>query len=132
WSLGVEGDANWTDADGDALSGLGAERYVLQQNWTASFRARGSFAIATRTELYVTAGIAWTDVDTKYDPLAGGTDNATLQGWTAGVGVERQYGSWFGRVEYRRSEYDDEDFFHNGPSTLDLTTQTLLVGVGLT
>jgi outer membrane immunogenic protein len=132
WSLGVEADGNWTDADGDNLSGLGAELYVIEQNWNASVRGRVAFDIAASTEFYGTLGWAWTDIDTEYSPLAGGTDSATLQGWTAGFGLERNYGNWFGRAEYRYTAYDDEDFFHLGPSTADLTSSTLLFAVGWT
>jgi outer membrane immunogenic protein len=134
WSLGWEADANWTDAEGDHLSGGGppGERYNVIQNWTASIRARAAVDIAPTTELYGTLGVGWAQVETEYTPLAGGTDDATLQGWVAGVGVERSFGSWFGRAEYRYSSYDSEGFVHNGPSTADLTTNSLLFSVGWT
>lgn len=133
WSLGVEGDANWTDADGNALSGgSGGEEYVIEQNWNASIRARASVDIAASTELYGTLGLAWTDVETSYAPSAGVTDSATLQGWTGGVGLQRDYGTWFGRVEYRYSDYDSEGFFHLGPSNADLTSHAVLFGIGRT
>lgn len=132
WSLGFEGDANWTDADGNAPSGLGAEEYIVEQNWNASVRGRAAVDIAASMELYGTLGWTWADVETKYNPLAGGTDSATLQGWTGGVGLQRDYGTWFGRVEYRYSDYDSEGFVHNGPSTVDLTSHGLLFGIGRT
>lgn len=132
WSLGWEADANWTDAEGDNLSGGGGgELYNVIQNWNASVRARAGVDIAPTTELYGTLGVAWTAVETEYTPIAGGTDDATLQGWVAGVGVERNFGSWFGRAEYRYSNYDSEGFFHGGPSTADLNSHTLLFARGL-
>jgi outer membrane immunogenic protein len=134
WSLGLEADANWTDADGDHLSGGGppGERYVIEQNWNASLRGRVGVDVAADTELFGALGLAWADIETSYNPLAGGTDGATLQGWTAGFGLERQFAGSFGHIEYRYYDYDSENFFHLGPSNADLSTHAVLFGLGWT
>jgi outer membrane immunogenic protein len=131
WTLGIEADANWTDAEGDHPSGFPAELYVIEQNWNASIRARATVDIAASTELYGTVGVAWADFETDYDPPFG-SDSATAQGWTAGVGLERAFTGWFGRVEYRYSDYDSEDFMHGGPSSADLASHSLLFAAGWT
>lgn len=131
WSLGVEGDYNWTDAEGDHAGIHGA--YNIEQSWNASVRARAAFDIAANTELFGSLGMAWSEVDVTDGPGCVGCNTGidTLEGWTGGIGLERQYTGWFGRIEYRYTAYDDDDFDHSGsPASVDLTTHALLVGGG--
>lgn len=131
WSLGVEGDYNWTDAEGDHPGFHGA--YTIEQSSNASVRARAAFDIAANTEFFASLGMAWAEVDVTDGPGCVGCNTGidTLEGWAAGIGLERQYGSWFGRVEYRYTAYDDDDFDHSGsPASVDLTTHALLLGAG--
>lgn len=130
WSLGVEGDYNWTDAEGDIA---GFHLYTIEQSWNASVRARVAFDIAANTELFGSLGLAWTEVDVS-SSSCGGCDTGidTLEGWAAGIGLERQFTGWFGRIEYRYTAYDDDEFEHSGlPASVDLTTHALLLGAGL-
>lgn len=132
WTLGVEGDANWTNSEGDALSGGGGgETFEIEQNWTASLRARAAFDISPSMEIYGALGVAWADMDAGYGPGASTSDSATLQGWTGGVGLEHDFGGWFGRVEYRYTAYDEEDFSALFASS-DLTTSAILLSAGWT
>lgn len=121
WSLGVEAD--WKYADGDDTS-LG---YKLEENWTASVRARASYEVTPTTDVYATVGWSWADVDAT----AGLSDSSTLDGWTAGIGVQHDYGDHlFSRVEYRYTDYDDSSFATGPASTADLQSNEVLVGVG--
>lgn len=132
WSLGVEGDVAWTNADGDELSGGGGgEIFVIEQNWTASLRARAAFDVSPTDEIYGTLGIAWADIDAGYSSGIGDLmEGGNLQGWTGGVGYEHSFGSWFGRVEYRYTSYDEEDFEDLFAST-DLSTSAVLFSAGM-
>ena len=132
WTLGVEGDLNWTNGEGDALSGGGGgETFEIEQNWNGSLRARTAFDISPTNEIYGTLGVAWADMDAGYGPGAGSSDSATLQGWTGGVGFEHNFGGWFGRVEYRYTAYDEENFSALFASA-DLTTNAILLSAGWT
>lgn len=128
WTLGVEADANWTDAEAEGLSGgSGGETFTVSENWNAGIRGRVAFDISTNDQLYGALGWSWADVDANY---SGGSDEgATLSGWTAAVGLDHNFGSWFGRVEYRHSDYDSEHFDSLFASA-DLTNDALLLGAG--
>jgi outer membrane immunogenic protein len=128
--LGVEGDFSGSDVKSDHLSGNGGtELYKIDENWRASVRGRLGYAF-DRTLIYATAGGAWANIDTQYVPLAGGVKNATLNGWTAGGGVEYQLTpKWIGRVEYLFADYDRQRFVHLGPSFVDYQTNEVRAGI---
>jgi outer membrane immunogenic protein len=127
WSLGVEGD--WKYADGDGSEPAGATTYNVEQNWTASVRARLSYEITADTDVYGTLGGTWADVDARVG--AGASDSSTLSGWTAGVGLQHDYTErFFVRAEYRYSDYDDDGFATVPGSNADLSTHEGLIGIG--
>jgi outer membrane immunogenic protein len=133
WIFGVEGDANLLNVSGDNLipgSPVPGERYRIDQDWDASVRARLGFA-ADEVLFYATGGVAFSELETRYIPLAGGVDSHGLTGWTAGAGVEvALLGNLTGRAQYRYTGYGSEDFFHNGPSKVDYDTHSVTVGLG--
>ena len=60
-------------------------------------------------------GVAFTELQTSYSPLAGGTHNATYLGWTAGGGIEAMRGPVIARIMYRFSDYGDQDYLSHRP-----------------
>jgi outer membrane immunogenic protein len=129
WVFGLEGDVNLLDVDGEHASGLVGEQYAIEQEWDASVRARAGYAIDNML-LYVTGGAAFSSIDTFYIPLAGGHDKNDLFGWTVGGGLE--YGftpNMTARVQYLYTDYGNESFFHNGPSTVDYDTHSVMAGI---
>lgn len=136
--IGFEGDGTWLDVDGDAPSGGlgGAELYNVDQKWEGSARSRigvafDSIGFLDSIQFFGTGGAAFTELQTSYTPLAGGTDNATYVGWTAGGGIEAMRGPVIARVMYRFSDYGDEDFLHTGPSDVDYRTHMIFGGLGI-
>lgn len=84
WVFGVEADWDWADINGSHTLGPGV---------TQSFKAddlgtvRGRIGYAwDRVLVYGTGGFAWTDRAT--DTIAGTPDSHSLDGWTAGGGLE--------------------------------------------
>lgn len=132
WSLGVEVEANWSDVEGDALSGGSfSERYSIEENWNASVRARVSRDIMENTAVYAAAGWTWSDVETNYIPPAGGNSSDTLNGWNIALGVEHNYNeNVFTRAEVRYTDLDEGDFSHGGPSEADLDSTAVSFSVG--
>lgn len=132
WSAGVEADWNWTDSEGEALSGGGGgERYSIEENWNASVRARVGYEVMENTEIYAAAGWTWADVDTNYIPGGFADSNDTLDGWQVAAGVQHQYNDHlFTRAEVRYTDLDEGDFFHAGPSHADLDSTSVLLGIG--
>ncbi len=127
--LGIEGDADWLQLRGDALTtGAAAERYRVDWNWTASIRGRLGFA-AGNALFYVTGGPGWAHLrETNFIPGAVVTtaQSGTHQGWVFGGGID--YGltqNWVLGVEYLHARYDSKRYTFLGPVDVDLRTDTL-------
>jgi outer membrane immunogenic protein len=89
--------------------------------WDASVRARVGYLIIPDLLIYGTSGIAWQEIRSSgtcqhslADPLctvaAGNpfdiqSNRDTLTGWTIGGGLEKMYGSWMLRAEYRFAQF---------------------------
>ena len=132
WSFGLEVEGNWTDTDGEDLSGGdGGELYVVEQNWSAAVRVLAAYEVMDNTRIYGAAGVAFTDIETSYDPDFYGSDSDTVTGWTAAIGVEHDYSDQvFSRFEVRYTDYEDAEFEHGGPSIVDLDGPAIMIGVG--
>ena len=117
--LGVEIDADYRDADDDALItvlgapiGLGVNSEI---NWTGSARLRAGYAM-DRWMPYVTGGFAFADYDLDFTSggvvISGFGLSETSVGWTAGFGAEYAFtDNLIFRAEYRYSDFGDEDAF---------------------
>lgn len=147
WVFGVEGDIQGVALDEDDNNddndffGTKAE---IDINWLASVRGRLGYAF-NRSLIYVTGGVAWTDVDFKarFDTdLCGGvdcdgrgSDSETLTGWVIGGGWEYAFSdAWIGRIEYRHYEFDEanghfENDFLNFDHDIDLDVDVVKVGL---
>ena len=130
--VGVEADANWIDGSATALSGnpiLAAETYTINQDWDASIRARLGYSTANAL-LYLTGGVAFTELDTFYSlpPSATVSDNRT--GWNVGGGAEILFTpNISGRLQYLYTDFGTASFFHGGPSTVDFKTHKIQAGI---
>jgi len=104
--IGLEGDADWNDANGTTFSVVGgcapAPGFVggctTQSDWLATIRGRAGFAW-DRILFYGTGGVAFGDVQAAAGgfPFASGTQT----GWTVGAGIEWAFApNWTGKVEY--------------------------------
>ena len=138
WDAGAYAGANWqfgsyvVGAEADALfSGAdGSEGGLdIEQGANGSLRARAGVAL-DQFLLYGTAGAAVTNVELSD---AGGSDDQTLWGWTAGAGVETMLTQNItARVEYRYSDYQDETFtLGGGDVESDFDTHSVRAGVGV-
>jgi len=134
WLYGLEIDAAWSNArDTHAgvpgcrivcnagFPGPGADSSFIRALWDASLRPRVGYIVMPETLIYGTAGIALQGIEvsgtcanTLDDPLCLNsppfaaktqTDRHTLTGWTVGGGIERKFGAWLLRGEYRYSDF---------------------------
>ncbi|TAK50109.1 MAG: porin family protein [Xanthobacteraceae bacterium] len=113
--LGIEGDIDWTGLSGDDNGFPGGQLDKLDGRWQGSIRGRVGYA-ANNWLFYATAGWAFLNVDyNKVVPGINQTVNDTLNGWTAGLGVEYAFwGNLIGRAEYRYASYGGERFLFTG------------------
>lgn len=127
--LGVEGDIEYADLDGDTDIVAGANDIKVGEasqeiDWLGSLRLRGGFAF-DRALLYVTGGLAVGGVDAK-----GSIDNSlvpesksssdTEWGWTLGGGLEYALSDALSaRVEYRYTDLGDTDVEFDGNGNVD-------------
>lgn len=109
---GVDGD----DAGVDTKGGL-----------EGSLRARLGYAVSPDILLYATAGGAGKSVKVNNGISS---DRQTMLGWTAGVGSDiKLTDNVFGRVEYRYTDFGNEDFANVG--RVDVNEHRVTFGVGM-
>ncbi|WP_136661096.1 outer membrane protein [Nitratireductor sp. XY-223] len=127
---GVEADGNWMDISATALSGGGGgETYTIEQDWDASVRGRLGYSTG-QALLYLTGGVAFTNLETFYTPIAGGTDSDTLTGWNVGAGGEYMFTQNIaGRVQYLYTDFGTGNFTHLGASSVDYKTHKVQAGL---
>jgi outer membrane immunogenic protein len=127
--LGIEGDVEFSGIEGKLITAGGSLK--VEGNWQGSIRARLGYAI-DRLLIYGTGGWAFADVD--YRAVSGGVarDSTTFSGWTLGAGAEYAItDNVTARVEYRYTDFGDENIFSNVTPgvTADPDIHTVRVGV---
>jgi outer membrane immunogenic protein len=133
WVYGLEIDAAWSDGS-DTHAGIpgckiicnagfpgpGVTSSSIRVLWDAGLRARAGYLVMPDMLIYATGGVTWQNIEvsgtcsnTLSDPVClvsppfavkTQTDRYTATGWTLGGGVERKFGAWLLRGEYRYSD----------------------------
>lgn len=121
---GVEADIGYGDFSGD---NAGTE---VEGGVNGSLRGRLGYAITPDILPYITAGGAAQSLKVTE---GGVSDRNTLLGWTAGVGTDvKLTDQVFGRVEYRYSDYGNEDFTTaGGTREIDAKDHRIQFGIGM-
>jgi outer membrane immunogenic protein len=131
--VGVEGDWNAADIDGSTTeSGVNFRSDI---DSFASVRGRIGLA-ADRFLFFVTGGWARTDIShtQEFPPGTTFTVDTTLDGWTAGAGLEYAFTDRFiGRIEYRHYDFDSKvvDLPPTAPGRFDTELDTVSAGVAV-
>lgn len=122
--FGAEGDIGYNGMDGHH-DGVHSESGL-----EGSLRARLGYAVTPDILLYGTAGGAAQSLKIK---AGGDSDTNTMVGWTAGVGTDiKVTDNIFGRVEYRYTDYGDDNFTLNGVSDkVESSDNRVTFGVGM-
>jgi outer membrane immunogenic protein len=144
WVFGVEGDASWTNADGqDACFGIGAGLTCrTEMNWMATITGRVGYAW-NNVLLYAKGGVAFVDEDhsvflTGLPGLGAFTAGVTRTGWTVGAGLE--YGftpNWSAKIEYNFMDFGNDTVGFTFPGVggpllnLDIDQQVHVVKAGI-
>jgi outer membrane immunogenic protein len=140
--FGIEGDLSGAWIDGGTACPGAAFNCSHNVNWLASVRGRAGIAVnGNRTLLYATAGGAWADVDYAATNVVTGAQFGTghserHRGWVAGAGIEHMLSpNLTARIEYLYYGFDTvtapAGALGTGPAALDLSTQTLRLGLNL-
>ena len=117
--IGIQGDYDWTNANGSSVNNLvPAFTNQTQIRSLASVTGRVGYAW-DRFLGYVKAGGAWENADynglSSATGLVVSTTNATFSGWTVGIGGEYAFTKWLsGFVEY--------DYYDFGTQSTTLVT----------
>ena len=109
--IGIEADYQWADIDGSASTGAGVINTAEIERFGT---VRGRLGYAWDRWLgYVTGGYAFgARTNVTVVPAAVTSSSATLDGWTAGVGVEYAFApNWSAKLEYLHIELDEKTFF---------------------
>jgi len=130
--VGVEGDI-----EGSGVSGRGPLGAHVGQDVRGSARGRIGLAV-DKAHVYATGGLAVADVSYSNGPatLTPGQGRASTAkaGWTVGGGAEMAItGNWFGRAEYRYSDFGTASLRPAGAiggSDARVTDHSVRAGVG--
>lgn len=112
--LGIEGDVDVGRAS-DGFS-LGVLAFNARKDWEASIRGRLGVTPIDRLLLYVTGGVAFTELKYHWDagippPVAPADANIAKTGWTVGAGGEAALTNRVtARLEYRYSDFGTTHF----------------------
>jgi outer membrane immunogenic protein len=170
WVVGLEADLAWADntvtsagVPGCAIlcfpgaPGPGVDVTSVKMGWDASVRARLGYLMIPDLLIYGTGGVAWQNIETSGtcqhsvadpqctaaagNPFDTQTNTVTLTGWTIGGGLEKMYGNWLLRGEYRYSRFGNLNGVFNfgapgappgtDTSRYDLSVNTNIVTVNL-
>ena len=126
--VGVEGELSTSDGSTSFPDSFGGAREGLEANGQYYVGARAGFALTPGIAAYGKVG--YTALDTKAFTESGSLDELeeNADGLRFGGGLQVQLpGSLEGRVEYRRSKYDDLADAAQG----DATTDQVVAGIGL-
>src|SRR5262249_5691579 len=119
WVFGVEGDIDAQDFHRDRTVGttigpfLAGDVFSVKSDWQASLRGRIGYAAWDRTLLYVTGGVAWTQLKGTARLVGLGicSNDGTVTGGTIGAGIEYAFTNNISLgVEGRWTFYGDETF----------------------
>jgi outer membrane immunogenic protein len=108
--IGIEADYQWADIDGSATTAAGVIRTAEVERFGT---VRGRLGYAWDRWLgYVTGGYAFgARTNATVSPVFIASSQ-TLDGWTAGVGVEYAFApNWSAKLEYLHVELDEKTFF---------------------
>jgi outer membrane immunogenic protein len=128
--VGIEADAAWMDNRLSTTTildpffhGKGHAEFSSSIEWLATVRGRAGIAATPSLLLYVTGGVAFAGINTRYRNAGLGAPTAltsplintysatdTRVGWTAGFGAEFALGGgWSVKGEYLRVNFDSHD-----------------------
>jgi outer membrane immunogenic protein len=117
--IGIQGDYDWTNANGSSVNNL-VPGFTNQTQIRSLASVTGRVGYAWDRFLgYVKAGGAWENADynglSSATGLVVSTTNATFSGWTVGIGGEYAFTKWLsGFVEY--------DYYDFGTQSTTLVT----------
>jgi len=98
--LGIEGDAHWTDINGND-GGFGGTRDTTNFDFLGSIRGRAGIAF-DRALVFITGGWAFATGDHTNPAGVPRTNSFSLDGWTLGAGFQWAFApNWSAGLEYR-------------------------------
>jgi outer membrane immunogenic protein len=142
WVFGIEGQASWTNADGDDINCFGGVGLTCrtEMNWMATIAGRVGYAF-NNLLLYGKGGVAFVDEDhsifiTGAPGLGAFTAGVTRTGWMAGAGLEWGFTpNWSAKIEYNFMDFgtDSVSFAFAGVPiiNLDIDQQVHVVKAGI-
>jgi outer membrane immunogenic protein len=120
WVWGVEADLSGSSID-DSVAGQAFKTDML-----GTARLRLGYTV-DRVMFYGTGGLAWARSKATLAPI---TDKSTNVGWALGAGIEYAFApNWTAKIEYIHADYGNDDYALAPTQRIDLTTDTVKVGV---
>jgi outer membrane immunogenic protein len=132
--LGAEVAWDWANLT-DTLVGTVPFDYTVTTNISSIGSVAGRIGYAMdRWLVYARGGWAWAGSQRIFDPSGGGyySDNQTLSGWTAGLGVEYAFtNNLIGRLQVDHYQFNNAVYELFNPVTVATQVNTVTAGVSL-
>ncbi|QQN65846.1 TonB-dependent receptor [Bradyrhizobium diazoefficiens] len=132
WLVGIEGELEWTSAQGKANfidpAGTAALSMTSDHSWYDTLSGRIGY-VTGPLMLYAKGGAAWMNADYRMD-VNSGLDGTTLvsttrPGWIAGGGVEYMLGSrWSAKLEYNHLDFGSKSLSFATPFGNSVTVES--------
>jgi len=132
WLIGIEGELDWTSAQGKANfvdpAGTASLSATGDHNWYDTLTGRIGYVIGPLM-LYAKGGAAWMNADYRLEVNSGldgvTLTNATRPGWIAGGGLEYMLGSrWSAKLEYDHLDFGSKGIEFVNPFGTNVTVKT--------
>jgi opacity protein-like surface antigen len=132
WLIGIEGELDWTTAQGKSNfvdpAGTASLSVTSDHRWYDSLSGRIGH-VTGPLMLFVKGGVAWMNADYTMQVnsgLDGSTlTNTTRTGWSVGAGLEYMLGSrWSAKFEYDHLDFDSKTLGFVNPFGNSVTLQT--------
>ena len=133
WILGVEADANFSNASDSGSGGGGFYTFEQKLDYFGTLRGRIGYAVGSNL-FYGTGGWAWGHGTRNVAfPFGTFSDKQSLSGWTLGAGVEHEFTpNVIGRMQYLYTDYGTANYNILGlPVPVSMNTSTLSLGINL-
>ena len=130
WILGVEADANFSNASDTQAPTFYS--YTQKLDYFGTLRGRIGYAFGSNL-IYGTGGWAWGHGARSANIFGfNPSDTQSLSGWTIGAGIEHEFTpNVIGRLQYLYTDYGTANY-NMGPTVpVSLTTSTLSMGINL-
>ncbi len=132
--FGLDMDSGFGNIDGTTSAANVCASCTSEINWLSTVRGRAGITMGSRGQLlpFVTAGVAFGEVEVTIPGALGGNSDDVFVGFAVGGGLDWAFAEgWVARIDYQYVDLGDETLAFAGGSTLVEVDNLHVVRVGI-